>query len=72
MNVKWTQSNVDQNFRMLIPIYLELADGSTHFLGRARMIGSSSFEQKIPLKGAKEAPRKAVIDYYYDVLATMN
>jgi hypothetical protein len=72
MNFKLTESNVDQNFRMLVPIYLELADGSTHFLGRARMIGSSTFEQKIPLKGVKDTPRNAVINHYDDVLATMN
>jgi hypothetical protein len=70
MNIKLRESNVDQNFRMLVPIYLELADGSTRFLGRAHMIGSSTIEQKIPLKGVKDVPRKAVVNYYDDVLAT--
>ena len=70
MNVKMVQSNVDEKFRMLVPIYLELANGNTTFLGRARLAGSSTFEQKIPLRGVKETPRRAVINYYDDVLAS--
>jgi hypothetical protein len=66
------QSNVSDHFRMLIPIYVELADGSTVFMGRARLIGSSSFDQKIPLKGLKTKPRRALINYYDDVLASPN
>jgi hypothetical protein len=72
MNVKMTQSKVDENFRMLVPIYLEMANGNTFFLGRARLTGNSSFEQKIPLKGVKDMPRRAVINYYDDVLASPN
>jgi aminopeptidase N len=70
INVKMVQSNVDEKFRMLVPIYLELANGNTTFLGRARLTGSSTFEQKIPLRGVKETPRRAVINYYDDVLAS--
>jgi aminopeptidase N len=72
MNVKVTQASVDEKFRMLVPIYLELANGSTVFLGRARLIGNSTFEQKVPLKGMKEMPRRALINYYDDVLAAPN
>ncbi|MGA8869119.1 MAG: M1 family aminopeptidase [Candidatus Sulfotelmatobacter sp.] len=70
MNVKMTQSNVDEKFRMLVPIYLELANGDMFFLGRARLLGNSTFEQKIPLKGLKDIPRRALINYYDDVLAS--
>jgi aminopeptidase N len=70
LNVKMTQSNVDEHFRMLVPIYLEMANGSMFFLGRARLKGNSSFQEKIPLKGLKEKPRRAVINYYDDVLAS--
>jgi Peptidase family M1 domain len=70
MNVKLNQSAVDDKFRMLVPIYLELEDGKTVFLGRARLIGNTSLEQKIPLKGLKTKPRRAVINYYDDVLAS--
>jgi len=72
MNVKMTQSKVDEKFRMLVPFYLELANGNTVFLGRARLSGNSTFDQKIPLKGVKDMPRRALINYYDDVLASPN
>jgi len=68
--LKVTQSNVDDNFRMLVPIYLELADGHVVNLGRARVSGNSSVEQKVPLKGLKETPKRAMLNYYDDVLAS--
>jgi hypothetical protein len=69
---KITQSKVDDNFRMLVPIYLELADGHTVNLGRARLAGNTSVEQKMPLKGLKDRPKRALINYYDDVLASPN
>jgi len=71
-NMKATQSNVDDKFRMLVPLYLELADGNMFFLGRARMTGNTSVAQKIPLKGLKMKPKAAVLNYYDDVLASPN
>jgi len=67
---KVTQSNVTENFHMLVPIYLELADGHTVSLGRARITGNNSVEQKVTLKGMKDRPRRAVLNYYDDVLAS--
>jgi len=69
LNVKLAQSNVDEHFSMLVPVYLELADGRVVRLGRVRMIGNSSIEQKVPLKGLKEKPRRALLNYMADVLA---
>ena len=66
---KVTQSGVNDKFRMLVPIYLELADGRTVPLGRARLAGNSSVEQKVPLRGVKDAPKRALLNYNYDVLA---
>ncbi len=71
MSIKLTQSNVNDSFRMLVPIYLELPNGM-FFLGRARLKGNSTFDQKIPLKGLKEKPKRALINYYDDVLASPN
>ena len=68
--LKLTQSNVDDHFVMLIPIYLELADGRTVFMGRARMQGNASIDQKVPLKGVKDAPHRAMINHNADVLAS--
>jgi hypothetical protein len=69
ITVKLAQSNVDEHFSMLVPVYLELADGRVARLGRVRMIGNSSIEQKVPLKGLKEKPRRAMLNYMADVLA---
>ncbi|PYX51508.1 MAG: hypothetical protein DMG79_02935 [Acidobacteria bacterium] len=71
MSIKVTQSNVNDSFRMLVPIYLELPNGM-FFLGRGRLIGSSTLDQKIPLKGLKDKPKRAVLNYFDDVLATPN
>jgi len=72
MNLKVTQSAVDEHFRMLVPIYLELADGNIVFLGRARISGNSTVDEHVPLKGLKTKPRRAVANYYDDVLASPN
>ena len=70
MNI--AQSNVDDKFRMLVPVYLELDDGKIAFLGRARMTGNTSLSQKAQLKSIKNKPRRAVINYFDDVLAAAN
>jgi len=72
MNLKMSQSGVDEHFRMLVPIYLELADGNILFLGRARMAGNNTIDQHLPLKGLKAKPHRAIANYYLDVLAAPN
>ncbi len=67
---KVTQSGVDDKFRMVVPIYLELADGRTVHLGRAHLVGNNSMEQKVPLKGLKDTPKRALLNYNDDVLAS--
>jgi hypothetical protein len=71
MNIKMTQSNVNDSFRMLMPIYLELPNGM-FLLGRARLTGNNTIDEKIPLKGLKDKPKRAVINYFDDVLASPN
>src|SRR2546428_8505247 len=44
-----TQSDVNDKFRMIIPVYLELADGRVANLGRVRIIGNNSIDAKVPL-----------------------
>ncbi len=72
LDLKATQSGVDEHFRMLVPIYLEMADGKMMFLGRARIKGNTTLAQKIPLKGLKTKPNRAALNYYDDVLASPN
>jgi hypothetical protein len=70
LGFKLAQSGVTDSFRMLVPIYLELADGRVASLGRATVVGNSSVDGKIPLKGLKDTPRRAMVNYYDDVLAS--
>jgi len=72
MSINVAQSGVDDKFRMLVPVYLELDDGRMVFLGRVRLTGSTSISQKVSLKALKTKPRRAVINYYDDVLASSN
>jgi hypothetical protein len=72
LNMKLTQSGVSPRFRMLVPVYIELANGQVARLGAARPLGNITVEQKVPLKGLKEKPKRAMINYYYDVLSTTN
>lgn len=72
LDVKVSQSNVDDHFRMVVPIYIELADGKIVFLGRLKLVGNVSLEPKIPLQGLKTRPRRAILNYYDDVLASPN
>jgi len=67
---KVTQSGVDDKFRMVVPIYLELADGRIVPLGRARLTGNTSVNLKVPLKGMKDTPKRALVNYNDDVLAS--
>ena len=72
LSMKMTQSGVDERFRMLVPLYLELADGRIANFGRVTLVGNTSQEGKIPLKGLKDIPRRAILNYYDDVLASSN
>jgi hypothetical protein len=72
LHFKITQSGVPANFRMLVPIYLELADGRVVRLGSAAILGSMTAEQTVPLPKLPAPVKRALINYYYDVLATEN
>ena len=69
LSMKLTQSGVDERFSMLVPLYFEFADGHVGQLGRVAMVGNTSQEGKIPIKGLKDIPRRAMLNYYDDVLA---
>jgi Peptidase family M1 domain len=67
---KATQFGVDDKFRMIVPIYLETPDGRILNVGRVRLIGNTTVQQKVPLKGWKDAPKRALLNYNDDVLAS--
>jgi aminopeptidase N len=72
LHFKLTQSEVSSSFRMLVPIYLELADGRVTQLGSARITGVTTLEQTVALPKQPSPVKRALINYNYDVLAIEN
>ena len=70
LNFSLTQSNVDNKFAMLVPVYFEMDDGRVVFLGHMRMVGNKTETQRVPFKGYKTKPKRALINYHDDVLAS--
>lgn len=71
LNFTITQANVGKGFAMPVPVYVEFNNGRVARLGAARLIGNTSLEQHVPLKGLKEKPKRAMLAYYDDVLGSI-
>lgn len=69
LNFKLTQSKVPENFKMPVPVYVELMDGKVVRLGSANMFGNTTVQQSVPLGQAKV--KRAMLAYYNDVLGTI-
>jgi len=54
---------------MPVAIYLELADGRIIRIGSVLMKGSATINKQIALRGLKDPPKRALINYNYDVLS---
>ena len=63
---------MDKDFVMPVPIYLELANGKIARMASARIAGNYTAGQTVTLTGLKEQPKRAMINYYDDVLASPN
>ncbi|HEU0184993.1 MAG TPA: hypothetical protein VFS27_06735, partial [Blastocatellia bacterium] len=64
---KLTQSEVSPNFKMIVPIYLDFGKGVVR-LGTIPVMGNMTtgeFAVKLP-----ETPRRVMINYHHDILAT--
>jgi hypothetical protein len=71
VSFKITQSNVTDDFKMLMPVYLELADGKVIRLGSAPLVGNNTLQQSVPL-GQLKGVKRAILMYNNDVLGTMD
>jgi hypothetical protein len=69
-NYHLTQSGVDNNFVMLVPVYFEVAQDRYVMLGHIVVHGNSTAQGKVALEGLKDPPLRAVINYYDDVLCS--
>ncbi len=68
LTLKVTQSGVSQNFKMVVPIYFETAEGKVGRLGQMLLIGNQTSTQKVPF-GAMAVPKRFMLNYNYDVLS---
>jgi aminopeptidase N len=72
LHFKLVQSGVSADFRMAVPIYLELADGKVIRMGTVNMVGPNTTETTVNLPRTASPVKRASINYYYDVLSTDN
>jgi aminopeptidase N len=72
IHFKLTQSGVPDTFKMMVPVYVELADGRTTKLGSLYLIGNSSSEKDIELPKSPAPIKRVLINYMHDVLAIEN
>jgi aminopeptidase N len=72
LHFKLSESGVGENFKMLVPIYLEMTDGKVIELGSVAIHGSAVVDQTVKLPKFPAPLKRAMINYYYDVLSTEN
>ncbi len=72
LHIKLTQSGVPPTFRMMVPLYLELADGRVVRWVSGTITGSSSIDQTVALPKTPSPVKRVLINYNYDVLAVEN
>ena len=68
LHLKLVQSGVPPNFRMLMPFYLELADGRIVRWVSATISGDSTIDQTVALPKTPSPVKRVLINYNYDVL----
>lgn len=72
IHFKLTQSGVPPSFKMLVPVYLETADGTVMHLGKVAIVGSTPVEQTVQIPKLSAPIKRVSINYFYDVLSTEN
>ena len=72
LHFKLTQSGVPPTFKMLVPIYMELADGKIIRLGVINIPGDKTIDQTVNLGKLTTPVKRVLINYYYDVLSVDN
>jgi hypothetical protein len=72
LHFELTQSAVAAGFKMLVPIYVELTNGKVMYLGSVAMVGNTTVDQTVEVPKLASPIKRALINYYYDVLSTEN
>jgi hypothetical protein len=68
LSFKLQQSQVDDSFVMLVPIYVESQDGRIVRVTSVRVRGNQTLEQQLSLKDLPGKPKRAWAAYFDDVL----
>jgi hypothetical protein len=66
---KVTQSNVSKDFVMLVPLYLQMADGRTVRILNLGMPGDATIERTVKLGKLPSPAKKLLLNYNWDVLS---
>lgn len=69
LHFKLIQSGVTDNFKMLVPVYIELEDGRVLRLGEIAIKGNNTAEQTVPMAKPSTGVKRLQINYMHDALA---
>jgi hypothetical protein len=69
IHFKLTQSNIPSDFRMLVPLYMQLEDGRVLLLGRATMAGVTTVEKTLRTGKLPSPLKQLLVNYHYDLLS---
>jgi hypothetical protein len=72
MNLKITQSNVDDKFMMPVPVYLDFGNKKIVRIGSVHVAGNSTVPLTVPLTNISEPPKRVLLNYNFDILSTEN
>jgi hypothetical protein len=72
LDLKITQSNVDDKFMMPVPVYLDFGNNKIIKIGAVRVVGNSTVPLSVPLNGISDPPKRVLLNYNYDILSTEN
>ncbi|HEX8926396.1 MAG TPA: hypothetical protein VF786_11415, partial [Terriglobales bacterium] len=66
------QSNVSENFKNVLPVYLEYQGGKISRIGSMGIIGTKPTTQKVSLGPMKDIPIRMLLNVNYDTLCTID
>jgi hypothetical protein len=72
LHFKLVQSGVSDAFKMMVPIYLDLEDGTSFSIGAINISGNQTIDQTVKLPKFQSRVKRVVINKNYDVLAIDN
>jgi hypothetical protein len=69
MHLKLAQSGVSKDFKMIVPIYLQMDNGVVTRIGAAPISGNDTYERTVNLGKLPSGAKKLLVNYNGDVLS---